>query len=80
MSRLPQADEHDQFTQIIGKCIQAPDSKMKIFILISLDEEGQPYVTGNTDTPGDAMYILQCMVENGLDGVTVNKLDLPKDN
>ena len=80
MSRPPQGDEHDEFTKIIGKCIQAPGSKMEIFVLVSLDEKGRPYVTGNTETPADAIYILQCLVEHGLDGVNINKLDLPKDN
>lgn len=80
MSRPPQADEHDQFTQIIGKCIQAPGSKLEIFVLVSLDAEGRPYVTGNTNTPADAMYVLQCLVEHGLEGTHVSELILPKDN
>lgn len=66
MSRPAHGDEHDTLATLINKSINVPSSKVKLFVLITIGEDGRPCVAGNTQQPGDMLQIFQQLLDWGM--------------
>lgn len=79
MSRPPHADESDDMARILTKCIDIPTSKVQLFVLITVDAEGWPHVTGNLDTVDSILSVIRQVGGFG-DPDTVREVHDAKDN